>query len=217
MSSGKEQLRDMLPPYYYPPYPKNAGNPNSLTSLEKTKQFYAQRKFNGTHIVILIGDQGEIELYNRHNKIIHSILHPDLKKSFQKLTIPNGKIILVGELLHNKTKSIKNCIVLFDIIYYQKYLFNMSQTDRFQILYQEMCPQTTKGEFAKKITQHLWIAEVFETNFKEEFHRHELCDEIEGLILRDKRGRLNDAGSKPYSTNSLLKFRKPHKSGIYKY
>lgn len=206
----------MPPRFVYPPRPALTLSPDQLPEMEESGMWVAQRKFNGTRCIACVGD-GEVQLWTRHAEPPKQyVLSDALKDSFLEVA-QNQNIIFDGELLHSKTKGVKGVFVLFDILYVGKYLFNTDQMSRYERL-KIICgdPKNICDlGIGLQISKNLWLAEVFEKNFVEEFDRYNHLDEIEGLVLRRKSGRLTNFGRNEYESGDLVRVRKPHVGGLY--
>jgi len=207
----------------YPPHPVVKILPKSLEKYEKTNKWIAQRKFNGTNILVHIDRDKNINLLTRHGtppKLFN--LTKDHKKEILSLNLEDKEYWINGELLDHKTKNkkYKGKIVLFDIIYLDKHLILTNQEDRLQIL-RNICrnPQFVENnsKIAIEVTDNIWLAEDWNSDFN--FHYKEFLelDEIEGLILRKRKSLIDNFGSKPYDVSWMVKCRKPHAGGTYEY
>lgn len=224
---------------FFPPHPnsKMKIKPESLDKVEATKDYVAQRKFNGTHVIIELCD-GDMDIWNRHGE--HLTLYKltnEMKQAFLSLNIdPSKRYVLGGELLHSKAKSkitnsqaATNTIALFDIYMADKYLLGWSQVDRLKLL-ADVCGNPTqleepkkRGLVAKQVgDSQVWLAEVFPDDFSYHFYEmyerdkngNDLFPEIEGLVLRMKTSRLPKMTPTPYDVDWMIRCRKT-KDKIY--
>jgi len=207
----------------FPPHPNIRIPSNKLFEYEKSGKWVAQRKFNGTNIVINISRDRKIKIFTRHGtppklfsltkNHIDQILSLDLEE--------DKEYWLNGELLDHKTKSqyYKKKIILFDVLHSGKYLINTPQQDRLLIL-EKICrsPKVLEqNKLALYVTEDIWLAETWKDNF--EFHYKEFLksDEIEGLILRKLNSTIDNFGQKEYDVSWIVKCRKPHSGGNYNF
>ena len=127
----------------FPPRPRGAVPPTELDYYESLGIYCVQPKYNGSRSIIHIKDD-KVEIYSRHGRphlnyemsisLINEFLELGLKK----------EVWLDGELLvKTKAADTKGKIVLFDILFYDKYLFLApNQMERIEIL-KEICGKPT--------------------------------------------------------------------------
>ena len=119
-------------------------------------------------------------------------------------------------------------IILFDILQAGRYFFgNPHQIDRLKILNQ-ICgnpKQLCESKIALRVSQRIWLAELFTENFAERYEESLPIPQLEGLVLRKKASVLDNFGHFEYETTNLLRCRKPfgcdtpkyHRSGGYEF
>lgn len=209
----------------YPPHPSLKISCHNLDKYEKTNNWIAQRKFNGTNVLINISPDKKIGILTRHGHAPKNFsLSEDHAKQLLGLNLENGKEYWFnGELLDSKTKSkeYKEKIILFDVLQAGEYFIRKpNQVDRLKIL-SEICRNPSELEpnkgIALKVTENIWMAENWEKDFVKHYEEFLNLDEIEGLILRKKDSFLTDFGSKKYDVSWILKCRKPHSGGNYNF
>jgi ATP-dependent DNA ligase len=205
--------------YVYPPRPLPAIHPDNLDRLEREKSWLAQYKYNGSRTGVYIRS-GKIALWNRHHEEHIYFVPPQLADSISSLNLDSSKdYILDGELLHSKTKNLKNTLVLFDVLWAGEYLFGVSQPERLKILC-DICRNPIELEErgrALLVGEGLWLAEVWDGEFVFHFYEKTELDEIEGLILRRKNSQLDNLGQQNYVANWMLRSRKSHKGSTYQW
>lgn len=203
----------------FPPRPKGKISPNTLDKYESSGQWIVQRKFNGTRNLIHVGCDGDVYMYSRHGAEHRQFnLSQEIKQEINSLNLIKGKEYwLDSELLSFKTKSAyyKNKIVLFDILQADRYLYRShNQLARLEML-DEICrspKDLESGGLAKKVTENIFLAESFDSDFSLEFNRHIDRDEIEGLVLRKKTSFLENRGLREYSVSWQIRCRKANKN-----
>jgi hypothetical protein len=223
-------MRFILPPH---PAPQMRIRRQDLPLYESQNKWIAQRKFNGTHVVICIAG-GEIGLWDRRgNPLTLYKLTAGMKNCLLSL-YKGTEIVVCGELLHTKAKSKitgKQCatdtIVLFDVIYQGDHLTQLTQIERLNLL-SDLCgnpitkePGTFPGSTSRALivkeegSAHLWMAEIFFEEFDYHFDScfdtdtkgKDMYPEIEGLILRLRDSKLRVGGSG--DVDWLVRVRKP--------
>lgn len=210
-------------PTIYPPHPKLKIPPLSLNSYESSGGWIAQRKFNGTNVVINISPCRKVTILNRHgeNPKLFRLSEKDIEQILSLNLEKNKEYWLNGELLDHKTssKEYKRKIVLFDVLQAGEYFIRSpNQTRRLQIL-SEICNnpsvlEPNKG-IALKVSDNIWMAETWSHGFLDRFKEFLDLDEIEGLILRKYDSVLGNFGQKKHDVYWMVKCRKPHKGGTY--
>jgi hypothetical protein len=206
--------------YIHPPRPIGAIHPNQLPKYAKAP-WLAQRKFNGTHTLIHVLPNGDLEPW-RHKGEPHLQwkMNDAIKKQLASLDLEQGvEYWLDGELLNGKTSTAhyKNRIVFYDVLFAGKNLFNGPTTiERWELL-SKICRHPTKREsghgIALEVTENLWLAENFQPEeFEVEWKRFFALDEIEGLVLKQSNAKLDSLGMKYYESNWLIRCRKSHKN-----
>ena len=208
----------------YPPHPDIKIQQHKLNEYENSGKWIAQRKFNGTNVLLYISHDRKINILTRHGtppklfSLSQSHIDQILSLNLEK----DKDYWINGELLDHKTKNkeYKKKIILFDVLHAGRYLIkNPNQEARLEIL-KNICndPQNLeKNGIALEISQDIWMAQSWQKDF--EFHYNEFLhmDEIEGLILRKKNSFLDNFGQKEYDAPWIVKCRKPHGGGNYNF
>lgn len=179
-----------------PPRPKGKLDPlRELSQYDQSGKWLGQRKFNGVRTLLWVGPQGEIKLYDRylknHNYSLTSRQSSHILNSLN--TTAGNEYWFDGEHLHAKTKSIKDTLVLFDVLWAGRFLYGTTQTDRLSLL-SSLCgnPQSLEsGGRAIEVGTGLWMAEVFYTNFMQHYKETLDSDWCEGLVLRQRNSKLD--------------------------
>lgn len=208
----------------YPPHPNIKIQSFKLNEYEKSGKWVAQRKFNGTNVVVYISTDRKIHILTRHGtppKLFSlSSSHVD---QILSLNLESGKDYwLNGELLDHKTKSkeYKKKIIFFDVLHAGRYLIrSANQISRLQML-NEICknPQNTeKNGIALEVSEDIWMAQSWQDNFEQHYKEFLHMDEIEGLVLRRKDSFIDNFGQKEYDAPWIVKCRKPHSGGNYNF
>ena len=209
----------------FPPHPNTKITPNSLAEYEASGKWVAQRKFNGTHILVNISQDRKVSILTRHGtppKLFSlSQRHID---QILALNLESGKEYwLNGELLDHKTtdKRYKGKLVFFDVLMAGVYLYrNPNQMARLEML-NTICRNPQQLEpangIALQVSEDIFMAETWTGGFLERFQDHIKTDEIEGLILRKRESSLDNFGRKEYDVNWILRCRKAHGGGNYNF
>lgn len=220
VSSRRERM-----PLLYPPHPESKISYSQLREYEKTGKWIAQRKYNGTHILIYISKDRKITILTRHGTAprLFSLTKSHIEQLLS-LNLEEGKDYwLNGELLDHKTKNkfYKGKIILFDVLHAGQYLIKkLNQLQRLELLNQ-ICKFPKEFEpnhgIALEISKDIWMAEYWSENFEKHFKEFLNLDEIEGLILRKSDSFIENFGQKKYDVSWILRCRKPHGGGSYNF
>lgn len=208
----------------FPPHPNIRIPAHKLPEYEKSGKWLAQRKFNGTNVVIYISSERKVGILTRHGtcpKLFN--LSKSHIEQILSLNLEKGKDYWFnGELLDHKTKSqyYKKKIILFDVLHAGRYLINsLNQSERLQLL-DSICNKPTileKNGIALQVTNEIWMAENWQENFESHYKEFLDRDEIEGLILRKKDSVISNFGQKEHDVSWIVKCRKPHSGGNYNF
>lgn len=208
----------------YPPHPKTKIPPHMLPDYEASGAWIAQRKFNGTHVLVNISPDRKVGILTRHGTPpkLFSLTASHIEQILGLNLEPGKEYWLNGELLDHKTKNphYKGKLVFFDVLQAGKYLFGVKQTDRLALL-DDICHNPVYWEpadgIALEVSEDIFLAEPFDECFEIHFEEFLDSDEIEGLVLRKRQSVIDNFGGKPYSVNWLLRCRKPHAGGNYQF
>lgn len=202
----------------YPPRPKLSVSPDEIKKYEK-KGWIGQRKFNGTRTLVYQTDIDEFELTTRH-RTAHKqyVLTRDMKAALQALALGAGVHVLDGELMHSKTKGLKDTLVLWDILVHEdKYLVGTTYAERYKLLNDLLgrpkdYEQVTGHGLALHVVGNIWLAETFGAQLVKRFKEAKDVDEIEGLVLKSPAGELEQGTAENNNASWQVRCRKPHKN-----
>jgi len=226
MSNENESDTDTGFPIYsgnimYPPRPKVSIPPEKIIDYEK-KGYVAQLKFNGTRTLVEMKPGGEIKLWTRNREphkayTLSEGMKADLME-FHESSDPDKHVVLDGELMHSKTKGLKDVFIAFDILVCEdNYFIDMKMLERFRILDEIMGEQDdrekqTGREIAIYVRDHLWLADTFVYDLAGQFERFKDMDEVEGLVLKNPDAKLERGHSENNNSSWLIRARKPNKN-----
>jgi ATP-dependent DNA ligase len=203
--------------FIFPPRPKGKISPNQLTRYEVSGLWVAQRKFNGTRVVLLVSN-GKVSIFNRHGESPKQFaLTPKIINQIIALNLESSKTYcLDAELLHSKTTDVryKQRIVLFDLLMVDRHLFCGPTLETRLSMLADICRNPKDLEtghgIALAVSENIWLAQTFYENFKERFEEFLGLDEIEGIVLKRKGSRLDDLGRREHEVIWQIRCRKPH-------
>lgn len=200
----------------YPPRPEGRILPDRLPFYEESGKWVVQRKFNGTRIVVYVHGQ-TVRLLHKGQPTKQFRLTEGLKSEILSLNIdPSLVYWLDGELLDAKTKTsaYKGKIVLYDVLQAGRYFFGAPNLLGRLAVLDDICRHPTIKEpnlgIALRVTDNVWMAETFNSDFTNRFKDFLKHDEIEGLVLKQKDSTIKDYGKKEYNVPWQIRCRKPN-------
>ena len=212
-----------MPRFIFPPRPRGKINPSDLPHYERSGLWIAHRKYNDTRSVLHIEPGFKMTAWTRHGTPHKRFI---LTQSLRSEIISNLNIDknleywLDGGVMNKHKGAAGNELVFFDILHTGKYLFLQNQMKRLDIL-SKLCGNPTEQVplklqrpghpygIALKISEHLWMAPVFTSDFVARFEESFEDDRIEGLVLRKKNSVLDNYGRVYYEINWQIRCRKP--------
>lgn len=219
----------------YPPRPSRSVPPAKLQDYED-KGYVGQYKYNGTRTLVEIGPGSKISLWTRHKEPHKAYKLSDGMKeeltTYHQQGDTSKTIVLDGELLNDKTKSVKDRLVLFDVLVIDSdYLIGTSMLERKEILDETFWnsdrwendtgrkmavkPKVFDKHGKERYLDHVWVAETFFYDLSKRYEELIDMDEIEGLVLKNPRALLENGFSENNNSEWLIRCRKETKS--YKY
>jgi hypothetical protein len=205
-------------PRIYPPRAKGLLNPTLLARPSMIKGLHAQLKLNDVRLLIHLHPDGNIELLTRQLEAPREYVLTDaMMGSLRALKLPKGvDHLLDGGVFRKGELRIRDRIVLWDILVFSgRYLLGSRYGDRYRFL-RKCCGNPNRREtetgrgLGLRINANLWLIEEFTEHFSELYESYVDLDEVEGLMLKDPRGKL-EWGLQPENNSSWqLRVRKPH-------
>lgn len=202
--------------FLYPPRPESAIHPKLLTYYEG-RGWLAQCKKNGTNTLLGIAPDGTVYTRTRHDTEHKAwTLTPHIEKFLQGL-LPRGQwYVLCAELLHSKTKTIKDTIFIHDVLVWESQFLVGSTFAERQLL---LKPWQTNVEgwshFVLDSENKVWLAKTFDKNFTALFEAIRDPSTDEGLVLKDPTGKLKMCLSETDNASWSVKCRYPTKTYNY--
>jgi ATP-dependent DNA ligase len=192
---------------FYPPKPTLITNTQPLfKQLEKDNRVMAELKFKGDRLVLKHRDDGSFEFWNRHGGKFRYKASEDLLKNLNSLSW-KGECVLDGELLNNKTKLIKDHVVLWDVFLWAgESLSSKPFIERRAYL---------ERAFGGLKFDNLWISALWKDGWKEIFDKETVRNEVEGLVMKRMDAKLILGRSSSPVVSYMWKVRKPE--GLYKF
>ena len=191
--------------YYYPnrpilipPDPENPldPRPDYINGLESSGQYIAEQKWNGDNCLVYILPDGSLQFWSRHRTQLKYTPSPAV--AAELLLWPLDSILNV-ELVHNRTKTVKDTLIVHCIMRWKgKWL--MGKTWGYS---RKLLERGSHGE-------HVIVSPVWTTGFWDLFQEADGTI-IEGIILKDPKGALVFSANKSPDVGWMRKIRKPCK------
>jgi hypothetical protein len=197
--------------YLFPPRPENAIAANQLDDYEHNRGFVAQVKKNGTSNVIIVDPDRAVRCYTRHNTE-HKAWALTEQSGARFRTLPgNGWYVFAAELLHSKTRGIKDTNYIYDIIVNNgEYLVGSEFIDRQNMLKRIFLRRKNiKQTYSHYVLDfNTWLAVVHEHGFYDLF-KTLVNPEDEGLVLKEPHSKLAFCGRPENNRGWQVKCRRP--------
>jgi len=189
--------------YLFPPRPESAISPDTLSFYEN-RGWVSQFKKNGTNTIIAISPEKEFIAMNRHKEMHKAWNLTDyIKTELIKLFPDTGWVVLVAEIMHSKTKTIKDTIFVHDLLVFEsEFLLDSTFTDRQKILDERLKTNVEmETHYVCDKENKIWFAKLFSSDFEKLFWDIEDPTIDEGLVIKNPQGKLKDC-NKPTSNAS---------------
>jgi hypothetical protein len=209
--------------YIYPCRPQNAVTPDDLTFWDRSNSLFAQLKFNGSNSLIFTNGDF-LRVMGRHGQILTNMqLKKDevIENLYNSLNLNGGWLVLNGEYLNKNKKdergiSFNHKFILFDILVYDsEYLVGKTFDERIELLYSLYGKNNSEKDFLYGISDNIYMAKTYYSDFKSIFDHYTRIELIEGLVMKRKNAKLEIANSEKNNWRSQLKCRKPEKNYRY--
>jgi len=205
--------------YLWPPRPQTTIDAASkhFQAMKARKTWTGQLKLNGQRSPVYISPEGEVELWNRHGGQHRNYnIQPWLVEQIKGSVRQSGKwIVIDGELLHAKDRSIKNTLYWWDVLVFDgEYLIGSTYEDRCKMLREIVKPNESDGAIAK-VTDNIWLAENFGPEQYDEMWTRTETSWVEGFVFKNLKGRLKPCIREKNNHEWQLRCRKRH--GAYRF
>lgn len=189
--------------YFYPEAPKLLHVESDLFDrLSRDPAWVAEKKYNEQRLELHCN--GDFEFWNRHAEKLGYVPSVEVSEALGNVPL-RGYCLFDGGLRHNKTKGVRNKIVIYDVyIWESRLLLSMPFKERRNII-EDLFPCE---EAVIRVPEHMKFTKAtFYDVIKE--------DEIEGLVLKNLKGHIVPGRTAPVNSNWMFKVREP--SGRYKF
>jgi ATP-dependent DNA ligase len=193
--------------YFYPEKPKLAIHGQMLfKKLSNDPLWVAEPKYNGSRLELHVLD-GQAEFWGRHGKKLAYKPSKEIEEALKKFP-QRGYYLFDGELRHNKTKGIRDRIILWDTIIHNGKLQNDRPYWARRSLLLDMPISLNSKEPISIITQY---TKDFDKVFKQLIQ----FEEFEGLVIKNTQGMLNLGVNSCPESRWMFKVRK--QTGRHRY
>jgi ATP-dependent DNA ligase len=196
--------------FFYPERPRLLHKDQDLfRALSDDRDWVAEPKWNGKHLVLHRLPSGEFQFWNRHGERMSYAPSAELLADLAGLNL-KGHWQFDGELRDGKVKGVRHKVVLWDVFVADGVILTgVPFCDRRGIL------ETLWHYCGPDTGERLDLAPQFDGDFPGRFESYRDDDEIEGLVLKNKRGQLSLGRTGPQKSAWMWKVRKP--SGIVRF
>lgn len=200
----------------YPPRPELNINP---ATLGRYRGFIAQYKYNDFRALLYILPDGSISLLNRYRQLMRYVMSDAMKKAIQAIRVKPGYFYVFDGGLMIRAGKVRDRLILWDILVHEnEYLVGTTYRDRYRLLFQIMgepnrFERETGHKVALQVNRYVWIAHSFTDQFEERYRSAIVLDEIEGLVLKNPAGRLEQGIFEHNNGSWMIRVRKP--SALY--
>lgn len=196
--------------YLYPPRPDFALTSDRIPAYEK-QGWVGQIKKNGTCTIVAISPEGTCIAMNRHNQDHKAWnLTANIINSLREIIPRRHWTVMVGEIMHSKTKDIKDTIFFHDVIVHEsKQLVGVTFEERQKIL-EKLLP-ATKGDLPShyQVTDKIWRANLIREDILSVFQAIKDPTIDEGIVLKLSSSKLKDCWKADSNCSWQYKIRHP--------
>lgn len=199
--------------WIFPPRPGGATNPAGLHEFEG-KGRVAQWKYNDIRVLIYLLPEGELRVLNRHAARLGPGQYSARgARSLASLRLPHGGIhVFDGGALRTNGSP----FILWDVLVFNgRYLLGTTYESRYRLLNRALgeprwMERKTGHGIALEAGPYLWLAPLFKRDFRERYEQLLHLPEVEGLVIKDPKGRLDWGLREENNGRWAVKVRKPH-------
>lgn len=191
-------------PSLIPPDPENPLNPRPdyINSLEASGRFIAEQKWNGDNTSIYTDDYS---FWNRHrNQINNRYVPPEPVKKAMRI-FPKGSIVNL-ELVHFRTKKIKNFLLVHTLLAWKGSTMAGKTWGQARLILEKFF----KEHQTELEGSGVQLSPVWKSGFWGLFQQAD-GEIIEGIVLKDPKGKIIISASKIPDVTYMYKIRKPSK------
>ena len=176
--------------------------PDYINSLEKSGKYIAEQKWNGDNTLIYTDD---LSFWNRHGEKIHRYT-PPAEQMKQLKRIPKGGIINL-ELLHFRIKDVKykNTLLIHSLLGWDGVPMAGKTWGDARLILEDIFKTLKFPKDSGIILSPVWKKGFWK------LYQDADGEIIEGIVLKDPKGKLVISASKIADVHYMKKIRKPSK------
>jgi hypothetical protein len=178
--------------YLYPPRPDFVLTYDRIPYYE-SDGWVGQFKKNGTCTIIAMSPEGEFHAMNRHAEEHKAWFLTAHIKNVLRRYLPKGEwTVLVAEIMHSKTPTIKDTVYIHDVIVHQsRQLVGTTFAERQKLLI-DLLPSEKECYSHYEVDEKVWRAKLITTDILKAFH--DIADPKidEGIVLKKLKGKLKE-------------------------
>ena len=192
--------------YFYPEKPRLIHKEQPLfKTLSKSTDWVAEKKFNETRLALHLLNR-QAQFWNRHGERMAYIPTPEIKDmldALMEMKLPEYTLF-DGGLRHNRTKDVRNKIMIWDV-----FIWNGELMIGKPFWYRRQLIESLFNVDDEPIGVPAQYPNGFQEIFEQVIHH----PEIEGLVMKNKKGMLNLGRKDNLDSKWMYKVRRP--SGRY--
>jgi hypothetical protein len=203
--------------YLYPPRPEFILSWDRIPYYEKLG-WIGQYKKNGTCTILAVGPQDgdtAVIAMGRHAEDHKAWkLNDYLREKLIELLPENSWTVLIAEVMHSKTPTIKDTLYIHDLVVHKsEFLMGSTFKSRQQIL-DKILPveDETYSHYVVDHKNKLWRAKNITEDILGHFQRIKDTRIDEGIVLKDPTGKLKPCDKSDSNKSWQAKVRHPHKN-----
>ena len=205
--------------YLWPPRPQTTIKPGSkhFEAMKKRAGYCGQLKLNGQRSPIYIDPDMNVALWNRHGgRHLNYNVPAWLVEQVQASVKHTGMwLVIDGELLHAKDKSIKNTLYWWDVLVFEGcYLIGTTYEHRHEMLREIVDVKEDDGGIAK-VTDNIWLADIFSPDKYDEMWKRTQTSWVEGFVFKKLDAKLQPCVRQKNNESWQLRCRR--KSNSYRF
>lgn len=196
--------------YFYPEKPRLMHVGQELfDKLSRDPDWLAEPKINGKRLQLHHLPDGRFLFYNRHGEPMRHSPGPKLAEDLRRLDL-KGYWLFDGELRDGKVKGVRDKVALWDVFMADgEVLVDKTYEERRGIL------ETLFHYCGPDSGENLDLIQQFGGDFRRRFDAYKDDPEVEGLVLKNKNGKLALGRTGAYQSGWMWKVRKA--SGIARF
>lgn len=192
------------------PYPPRVEHVISPEQLERMRGFIAQPKYNEWRSLVVMTPEKEVQFFNRKKEPLRRFRPQTriLSRLIEAFSSESGSVVLDGGVM-------PETLILWDVLVLNKPLIGTTYEERYRLLKKRLNPlrtlyqPRTRIPYALEVMRGLWIPPVFSGELSAIYEVLSENEKIEGLVLKNPKGKLKRGLRAENNTDWQMKVRKP--------